>query len=314
MSRWTHLPSSIATMLAHAFSTPTKVTESGCTPSCCICWNSPSAFWPHFRCANIMVLQWPHFEMASCWTISKHPQCSHILHTCPLSYSPQRHQTHNEFEQAVYEQACHLQMFVKQHNALNQLNKSEFVRTHSLLSHLLEKLHHHLQSPILHMFCKLPIACKYVELHYTWCLRSYLCCHPWWVSSVLYTKCFPCVLVLKSGYPSFVNNQKSRSSWSAMYSPHPGNKYHKNRERCSDLLHQHLALTYFLQPTTTTPPVQRTWKEILPSLDQGRITTTNKEKEDWHQQEVWLHWHVNSDRFDVQLPSLTHDPNIAKDP
>jgi hypothetical protein len=70
------------------------------------------------RCANIMVLQWPHFEMASCWTISKHPQCSHILHTCPLSYSPQRHQTHNEFEQAVYEQACHLQMFVKQHNAL----------------------------------------------------------------------------------------------------------------------------------------------------------------------------------------------------
>ncbi len=196
----------------------------------------------------------------------------------------------------------------------NQLNKSEFVRTHSLLLHLLEKLHHHLQSPILHMFCKLPIACKYVELHYTWCLCSYLCCHPWWVSSVLYTKCFPCVLVLKSGYPSFVNNQKSRSSWSAMYSPHPGNKYHKNRERCSDLLHQHLALTYFLQPTTTTPPVQRTWKEILPSLDQGRITTTNKEKEDWHQQEVWLHWHVNSDRFDVQLPSLTHDPNIAKDP
>ncbi len=113
----------------------------------------------------------------------------------------------------------------------------------------------------------------------------------------------------------FVNNQKSRSSWSAMYSPHPGNKwYHKKRESCTDLLHQHIALTYFLQPTTTTPQVQKTWKEILHSLDQGRITTTNREKKDWHQQEVWLHWHVNSDRFDVQLPSLIYDPNIAKDP
>jgi hypothetical protein len=99
-------------------------------------------------------------------------------------------------------------------------------------------------------------------------------------------------LCLKSGYLSFVDDQKSRSSWSAMYSPHPGNKwYHKNRERCSHLLHQHIALTYFLQPTTTTPPVQRTWKEILPRLDQGRIATTNREKKDWHQQEVWLQWH-----------------------
>jgi len=122
-------------------------------------------------------------------------------------------------------------------------------------------------------------------------------------------------LCLKSGYLSFVNNQKSRSSWSAMYSPHPGNKwYHKNRERCSDLLHRHIALTYFLQPTTTTPPVQRTWKEILPSLDEGKITTTTRENKDWYQQEVWLHWHVNSDRFDVDLPSLIYDPNIAKDP
>jgi hypothetical protein len=122
-------------------------------------------------------------------------------------------------------------------------------------------------------------------------------------------------LCLKSGYLSFVNNPKSRSTWSTMYSPHPGNKwYHKKRESCTDLLHQHIALTYFLQPTTTTPQVQKTWKEILHSLDQGRITTTNRERKDWDQQEVWLHWHVNSDRFDVPLPSLIYDPNIAKDP
>jgi hypothetical protein len=122
-------------------------------------------------------------------------------------------------------------------------------------------------------------------------------------------------LCLKSGYLSFVDNQKSRSSWSAMYSPHHGNKwYHKNRESCTGHLHQHIALTYFLQPTTTAPRVQRTWKEILPSLDEGRIATTHREKKDSHQQEVWLHWHVNSDRFDVHWPSLIYGPNIAKDP
>ncbi len=59
ISSWTHLPSSSATMLAHAFSTPTKVTAFGHTPSCCICWNSSSAFcpWPHLTCLNIMVVQ-----------------------------------------------------------------------------------------------------------------------------------------------------------------------------------------------------------------------------------------------------------------
>ncbi len=49
-------------------------------------------------------------------------------------------------------------------------------------------------------------------------------------------------------------------------------KYHKNKQSCTDLFHQHTAFTYLLEPTTTTiPPVQRTWKEFLPSLDQGRI-------------------------------------------
>ncbi len=76
-------------------------------------------------------------------------------------------------------------------------------------------------------------------------------------------------LCLKSGYLSFVYNQKSRSSRSAMYSPHPRhNWHHKNREICIDLLHQHIAITYLLQPTTNIPPVQRTSNEFLPRLDQ----------------------------------------------
>jgi len=50
----THLSSSSATMLTHAFSTATKVTESSHTPSCCICQNSSSAFCPclHFISPN----------------------------------------------------------------------------------------------------------------------------------------------------------------------------------------------------------------------------------------------------------------------
>jgi len=42
---------------------------------------------------------------------------------------------------------------------------------------------------------------------------------------------------------------------------------------CTDLLHQHVAFTHLLQPTTSIPLVQRIWEKILPSLDQGRIVT-----------------------------------------
>ncbi len=56
---WTLLPSSSAPMLTHAFQTPIKVIESGCTPSCCMCQNSSSAFCscPHFTFPNIMAFQ-----------------------------------------------------------------------------------------------------------------------------------------------------------------------------------------------------------------------------------------------------------------
>jgi hypothetical protein len=59
MCWWTHLPSSVTTTLAHAFSTHTKVTGLGHTPSCCICQNSSSTFCPspHFTCPNIMAFQ-----------------------------------------------------------------------------------------------------------------------------------------------------------------------------------------------------------------------------------------------------------------
>jgi hypothetical protein len=55
-----HLPSSRATMLlAHAFSTPTNITEFGHISSCCICWNNSIAFHDclHFTCPNILAVQ-----------------------------------------------------------------------------------------------------------------------------------------------------------------------------------------------------------------------------------------------------------------
>jgi len=42
--------------------------------------------------------KWPHLEMASCWTLSEHPPCSHIWHTCQPGYTPQRHGPHTHFE------------------------------------------------------------------------------------------------------------------------------------------------------------------------------------------------------------------------
>jgi hypothetical protein len=79
-------PSSSVTTLAHAFNTPTKVTEFDYTPSYCICQNSSHAFYPHLVHVPISWLsKWPHFEMAFCWTFSAHPQYSNILHTCQPS-------------------------------------------------------------------------------------------------------------------------------------------------------------------------------------------------------------------------------------
>ncbi len=100
-------------------------------------------------------------------------------------------------------------------------------------------------------------------------------------------------LCLKSGYLSFVYNQRFTSIWSAMYSPHPRHKWHhKNRKAALTFSTRilHLPFTYLLQPTTTIPSVQRTWKEFLPSLDLGK-TATKREQQDWHQQghsiDIW---------------------------
>jgi hypothetical protein len=113
----------------------------------------------------------------------------------------------------------------------------------------------------------------------------------------------PVFLCLKSGYLSFVYNQKSQSSWSAMHSSHPRQEcYHKDRESHTDLVHQHIASTYLLQPTTTILPAQMDMKELLPTIRPwqdnnqeraARLTsTTHVNSEDWSSvtfSDLWSH-------------------------
>ncbi len=95
---WAHLPSSRATILAHAINTLTKIMIFCHTPR--ISWKSCNDFypWPHFTCPIIMAIQ-----MTTSWdgillNTPKRLTCSHILHTCPSNYSPQRHMIPNNFE------------------------------------------------------------------------------------------------------------------------------------------------------------------------------------------------------------------------
>jgi hypothetical protein len=127
-------------------------------------------------------------------------------------------------------------------------------------------------------------------------------------------------LCLKSGYLSFVYNQRFTSIWSAMYSPHPRHKWHhKNRflicwKSCTDLLHQNIAFAIYLpSPAYYYYPISAKDLKRIPAKfrpgqdsDQERATRLTPTRA--------LHWHLNSERFDVHLPYLIYDPTIAKDP
>jgi hypothetical protein len=119
-------------------------------------------------------------------------------------------------------------------------------------------------------------------------------------------------LCLKSGYLSFVYS-RNLGQVDQPWSPHnPGTNGIIRKEKATltfsiNILH----LTY--RATATIPPVQRTWKEIFAKF--SPVQDSHQERAtQWHQQELWLHWHVNSNRFDVHLPSLICDPTIVNDP
>lgn len=90
---------------------PTKVPEFGHTPSWCICQNSSSDFrtCPHFTCPNMIAFN---IWMASYWTLSEHPTCSRIWHTCWPGYTLQQHHPHNHYELSIHEPPYALQVLV----------------------------------------------------------------------------------------------------------------------------------------------------------------------------------------------------------
>ncbi len=163
ISSWTHLPSSIATMLAHAFSTPTKVTAFGCTPSCCICWNSFCAFcpWPHLTCLNIMVvniLTWhlvvhsPSILYAPTFGlhVNKAIPQKDISLTTTLNYLLR---SLPALLKCSYTSAC-----------IEHLNKRKAVKTHAFLLHFLEKLKLSSHVSSFNISSKPPIPWKIVHL------------------------------------------------------------------------------------------------------------------------------------------------------
>ncbi len=171
--------------------------------------------------------------MASCWTLAKQPQCSNILHTYQPSYSPQRFETtlNGLFmnKPAVF--------YSKPAHALitwTKVNLSGHIPPHCICRKYCTAFSDcpsftYFVSFLFHakmLNCTVPgaIAAIFAAIHSGFHMSS----------SQSASHVFLC---LKSRYLSFVYNQKSRLSWSAMYSPHPTHqKYHQNRKSRTEIL------------------------------------------------------------------------------
>jgi hypothetical protein len=106
---WACLPSSSASTLAQAFSTPTKAPQSGCTPFCCIYLNSSNASHPcpHFTYPNIMAVQ----QTTLCdGTLVNALQAYSMREH--LAYMLMRLQSHNQFQWPFHEHAWPLKVLV----------------------------------------------------------------------------------------------------------------------------------------------------------------------------------------------------------
>jgi len=183
---WAHLPSSSATKLAHAFTTPTKVTESGFTPSCCICENSSSAFCPcaHFPCHNIMAFQvTPSRDgilFNTLWASSIMPHLAYIstrLH--PTKASP------SQPLWIICSWTCLPSSSARKlAHALSTGKKVNLLGIMPFFLHFLEKRNRLLMLPSLTVPCKPPIPREPIQLHSPWCHGGQFCIHPRGIPSV----------------------------------------------------------------------------------------------------------------------------------
>ncbi len=231
---WTHLPSSIATMLGHAFSTPAKVRESGCTQCCCICQNSSSVFCPclHFTCPNTTAFQvttsWDDTLLNTLQASSMLPHFSYmsikLLHTKTLdSQTLSMSYLWTSLLSSSVPKPAHALITWTKVNLLG-LIPSQSICWKSFISFSSCPSFTYFVSFWFHakMFnCTVPgaITAIFAATHGRFS----------WSSSQRASCVFLC---FKSGYLSFVYNQRFTSIWSAMYSPHPRHKWHhKNREK-----------------------------------------------------------------------------------
>jgi hypothetical protein len=65
---------------------------------------------------------------------------------------------------------------------------------------------------ILHIFQKLLIPHKKVQLHNPWCHCSHFYCHPWYVLSIAKLECFPCLFMFEIQVHFICLQQTSKSN------------------------------------------------------------------------------------------------------
>ncbi len=147
---WACLPSSSATTLAHAFSTPTKVTVSGCKHSCCICQNRSNAFCPcpHFTCPNIMAVQETTLRDGG---LLNTLQASSIPPTFDIHVNQATSHKHISFQWSVDELVCPLKCS-RTSTCIEHRNKSEPVRNQAFKLHFFEEFYRLLMLPCLASF------------------------------------------------------------------------------------------------------------------------------------------------------------------
>ncbi len=199
-----NMPGRSSTTQARAFSTPTKGREFGCM-------HAPVAFVEIFPVPSALshishipiswCSKWSHLGMASYWTLSMHLQCSHILHTCQPSQSPQRHQTCNHCEWADHEQTCH---FLSAHKpvyaSITRTKVNSLVLLHSCCI-CWKRCIAFLGCPSFTYLLSFWFHVKMFKLHCSWCHFSHLCYHPWQDTSVLNPECFLCLLMFEIWVP-----------------------------------------------------------------------------------------------------------------
>ncbi len=135
---------------------------------------------------------------------------------------------------------------------------------------------------------------------------------------VLKPQCFLYLLMFKIRVPLICLQPEPRSSWFSIYSPHPTNTcYHKkatlNFSMSKRILSYHMHILTFSSLPVLSNQCKGSKMNFCQCLHHGKITIPRKQQA-WHQHELWLRWHVNSDRVDVQLPSLICNSTIVKDP